>query len=373
MTTDGPPRNALERVSRLWRSRRRGTGSGAARWRAFRELCLARWRETVREPEVVVWSIIFPVVLSVGLGVAFRNRPTDVVHVAVAEGPRAERTATSLRASGGIEVLRLSDDAAAHALRMGRVALVVVAGPSGVTYRLDPTRPDSLVARARVDDVLQRGAGRRDVLPTRQEETSEPGARYIDFLIPGLLALNLMSGGMWGVGYHLVDMRIKKLLRRFMATPMRRADFMLAQMTLRVFSVFLEVTFLLAFAHLAFGVPVRGSLVAIFLLAALGALSFAGLGLVVAARATTIEKVSGLMNVVQMPMFICSGVFFSSERFPAAVQPLIQALPLTALVDALRAVILEGTGLLSQVQELGILCAWGLAAFAFGLIRFRWE
>jgi ABC-2 type transport system permease protein len=343
------------------------------RWDAFRALCLARLRETYRESEVIVWSIIFPVVLSVGLGIAFRNRPADIVPVAVVAEPASARLTAALRSAPGLRVIELGEAEAAQALRLGKVALIARATGDGVAYRLDPTRPDSLLARARVDDALQRDAGRRDALATRDEKVTEPGGRYIDFLIPGILGMNLMSGGMWGVGYHLVDMRIKKLLKRYLATPLRRSDFMLAQMSLRVVSVFFEVAFLLGFARLAFGVPVRGSIAAILLVAGLGALAFAGLGLAVASRAGTIEKVAGLMNLVQMPMFVCSGIFFSADRFPDVVQPLIRALPLTALIDALRAVILEGASLVSQGQEVAIVCAWGLASFAIGVWLFRWD
>jgi ABC-type multidrug transport system permease subunit len=334
---------------------------------------LGRWRETYREPEVIVWSFVFPLVLSIGLAIAFRDRPKETVQVAVVPGGRGNEAARVLEAASGIAVKRLDPSAAAHALRMGHVGLIVVPEEGRVTFRFDPTRPDSLLARSRVDDALQRAAGRADPVATQDERTTEPGARYIDFLIPGLLAMNLMGGGMWGVGYHLVDMRLKRLLRRLMATPMNRADFMLSQMVLRVAFVFGEVAFLLGFARLVFGVPVRGSLPAIFLVAALGALCFAGMGIAVASRAATIEKVTGLMNVVQMPMFITSGIFFSAERFPAVVQPFIQALPLTATVDALRAIILEGASLVSQAHEVAILLAWAVVSFAFGLTRFRWD
>jgi len=349
------------------------SSSRATRRRAFLALLLGRWRETYREPEVIIWSFVFPLVLSIGLAIAFRDRPKETVQVAVVPGASAEEAARTLESASGIAVKRLDATSAAHALRMGHVGLIVVPEQGGVVFRFDPTRPDSLLARSRVDDALQRAAGRADPLTTRDERTTEPGARYIDFLIPGLLAMNLMGGGMWGVGYHLVDMRLKRLLRRLMATPMNRADFMLSQMVLRVAFVFGEVTFLLAFARLVFGVPVRGSLLAIFLVAALGGLCFAGMGIAVASRAATIEKVTGLMNVVQMPMFIASGIFFSAERFPAVVQPFIQALPLTAAVDALRAIILEGASLASQADELAILLAWAVVSFAFGLTRFRWD
>jgi ABC-2 type transport system permease protein len=195
----------------------------------------------------------------------------------------------------------------------------------------------------------------------------------VDFLVPGLVGMNLMNAGMWGVGYVLVDMRIKRLLKRLLATPMRPADFMASVMTMRVLSTFLEVGFLLAFAALALAVPVRGSLAAVMAVALVGSLCFAGLGLAVACRARKIETASGLMNLVTLPMFVCSGVFFSVERFPQAVQPALRALPLTALNDALRAVTLEGAGFASQWPRLLVLVAWGVTSFVLGLRLFRWS
>jgi ABC-type multidrug transport system permease subunit len=242
-----------------------------------------------------------------------------------------------------------------------------------VEYRLDPSRPESALARHEADAALQRAAGRKDAFPAQTTEVQEPGSRYIDFLIPGLIGLGLMNGGMWGVGFNLVDMRIKRLLKRLLATPMRRADFMLAQMTLRVAASFVEVAFLLLFARLALGVPVLGAWPAILFVGALGALAFGGMGLLLASRAQRIETVMGLMNVVTLPMTIGSGVFFSVERFPVVVQPLIRALPLTALIDALRAVISEGAPLLSQATPLAILCGWGALSFVVGLRLFRWS
>ena len=182
-------------------------------------------------------------------------------------------------------------------------------------------------------------------MDSRDVVVSEPGGRYIDFLVPGLIGMNLMSAGLWGIGYALVDMRIKKLLRRLLATPMRAADFLAAQMFTRVLFTFVEVGYLLGFAWLVLGVPVRGSVAAVIAVSLLGSLCFAGLGLAVASRPRKIESVSGLMNLVMMPMFVGSGVFFSVDRFPAAVQPVLRALPLTALNDALRAVTLEGASL----------------------------
>jgi ABC-2 type transport system permease protein len=345
------------------------------RLRAFLALCQARLREYYREPEVLFWGFVFPVLLSGALAVAFRNRPPEPSRVVVQEGAQAARLVSALRNAPLVKVETLGKDDAARALRLGRADVVVV-GPSSagaaVVYRLDPSRPEADVARARVDDALQRAAGRKDPVPSREVAVSEPGGRYVDFLVPGLIGMNLMSAGMWGVGYALVDMRIKKLLRRLLATPMRPADFLAAQLATRVLFTFGEVGVLLAFAHAALGVPVRGSVVAVFAVGLTGALCFSGVGLAVACRAQKIETVSGLMNVVMMPMFVGSGVFFSVDRFPESVQPVLRALPLTALNDALRAVTLEGADIVTELPRLALVAAWGGLSFLFGLRFFRW-
>jgi len=350
--------------------------SDRTRLRAFLALCLARLREGYREPEVLFWAFVFPLLLSAALAVAFRDRPPEPSRAVVLRGAGTERLLSALRGAPLVVVEEAEAEEAARALRMGRADVVVSApaDPAGpVEVRLDPSRPEARIARSRVDDALQRAAGRADPVPFREVASSEPGGRYVDFLVPGLIGMNLMSAGMWGVGYALVDMRIKKLLKRLLATPMRPADFMLALMANRVVSTFLEVGALLGFASLALGVPVRGALASVLAVALLGAMSFAGLGLAVACRARKIETVSGLMNLVMMPMFVGSGVFFSVERFPDSAQAVLRLLPLTALNDALRAVTLEGAGLLSQWPQLVVLAAWGTVSFALGLRLFRWS
>jgi ABC-type multidrug transport system permease subunit len=341
---------------------------------AFRTLCVTRFREFRREPEAIFWSFVFPILLFLAMGLAFRNRPIETLPVAVVAGPRADSLMSALRASGRFKLTQAPQDEAYRALRLGKVALVVVPSEGGgVEYRLDPSRPESPLARQEADRVLQGDAGRKDALPTRETEVSEPGSRYIDFLIPGIIGLNLMSGGMWGVGFNLVDMRIKKLLKRLLATPMRRSDFMAAHMVVRLAFMFIEVTVLLLFGRFALGVPIAGSWPAIFLIGAIGSLSFGGMALLLAARATRIETIMGLMNAVTMPMMVCSGVFFSVERFPESVQPAIRALPLTALIDAMRSVVLEGAPLAAQTGRLALLAAWGAISFVVGLRLFRWS
>src|SRR2546426_4995965 len=335
-------------------------------------LVLARLAGRRREREVVFGGSVSPILLAVGLGAAFRTEPPDEIPGGVVAAAAPDRVVSPLPPAGGFRVVTISADEAADRLRLGKVALVVVPGLS-YEYRYDPTRPDSVLARQKVHDALERAAGRADPVEVHETLVTEPGARYIDFLIPGLLGMNIMSGGMWGVGFLLVDMRSRRLLKRLVATPMRRTDFLGAIMTSRMILVFGEMVLLLFFGWLVFGLVIRGSLVSITLLAVLGAFVFAGMGLLVACRTAKIETASGLMNLVMLPMFVCSGIFFSPNRFPVAVQPLIKALPLTALNDALRATILEGADLPSQAGRILLMLAWGLVSFAVALKIVRWN
>ncbi len=341
------------------------------RWPAYSQLLLARLRELMREPEVIFWVFFFPILLAAALGIAFRDRPPDKIFVAVVEHPDAQQLARTLSAAPPLEAEVISDREAARQFRLGKVALVVYPGES-FRYRYDPTRPDSLLARSLVDSALQKAAGRADPVNTRPDPVTEPGARYIDFLIPGLLGMNLMSGGMWGVGFALVDMRVKKLLKRLVATPMRRSDFLLALISSRLLLMLIQVVLLLLVGRVIFHMVIQGSLSSVVVVGGVGSICFSGLGLLVASRAQRIETVSGLMNLAMLPMFVLSGVFFSSERFPEAVQPLIRLLPLTALNDALRAVILEGAGLAAQGARLLVMAVWGALCYFLALRWFRW-
>jgi len=345
------------------------------RWSGYLHLLAARMRELQREPEIVFWVFVFPLLLALGLGIAFRNKPANVPVVALVAGPSAQPTLDLLQKSPAkvkAEILDSYD--ALNRFRLGKYDLVIIPdGKGGFEYRYDPARPESVLARSQVNDALQSVAGRKDPIPTSARISSEPGARYIDFLIPGLLGMNLMNSGMWGVGFALVDMRQRKLLKRFIATPMRRSDFLLALTSSRLILMIIEVGLLLGFGILVFHMRVLGSWSTILLLGGLGAVCFGGLGLLTASRAQKIETVSGLINLVMMPMWIFSGVFFSYERFPVAIHPFIKALPLTALNDALRATILEGASLHQQAVRLLILALWGGLSFVLALRWFRWS
>lgn len=342
------------------------------KYHPLKELLKARMREFVREPEAIFWVYGFPVLIAIGLGIAFSNRPVDRVFVDVQQHAIAEDVAGDLRQNPDFEVEVHPESECRDRLRLGKSLVVVIPGDS-FTYLFDPTRPESVLARMRVDDALQRAAGRLDPIPTEDRHVTEPGARYIDFLIPGLLGMNLLAGSLWGVGYVIVDMRVRKLLKRFIATPMKRAHFLIASIGGRMVFMVPEMVVILGAGVLLFGVPIRGNIFSIFFLVFLGATSFTGLGLLVASRAQKLETVSGLMNLIMLPMYLLSGVFFSPERFPDFMQIPIQALPLTQFNYALRDVVLEGASLASQTWRMGIIAAWGGVSFFFTLRWFRWN
>ncbi len=343
--------------------------------RPLMELTLARLREQLRQPEVLFWVFAFPLLLAVALGVAFRNRPPSPIRIAVAAEPGSRAAADSVGAllagTPRLAVAVLPASQAAERLRQGSVALVVVPG-NPVVYRWDSTRADSRTARLVTDDALQSALGRKSVRAVADRTVMARGSRYIDFLIPGLLGMDLMGTGMWGLGYAVVDARKRRLMKRLLASPMRRSQYLLSFVLARLALLGPEVMVLIGFAMLAFGVPMRGSLAGFAVVAVIGALCFAGLGLLTASRARTVEMVSGLMNLVMMPMWVLSGVFFSSANFPAAMQPFIKALPLTALNDALRGIMLDGASLAALAGPVAICVAWGVVSLAVALKIFRW-
>jgi ABC-type multidrug transport system permease subunit len=340
---------------------------------ALWELTLTRWRSFFREPSAVFWTFGFPLLLAIALGLAFRNRPPDPVDVAVESGsPEAERLFAALKKSPEVRARLLSPADAAEARRSGKVSVVVIA-TTPRTYSWDPTRPEARLARAIVDDLLQRADGRADPTAVADARVSAPGSRYIDFLIPGMLGMGLMQSGLWGIGFVIVEMRTRKLIKRMIATPMRRSHFLLAFVFMRALFLVVELPVLLGFGSGVFGVPFRGSVALVVALSILGSFTFAGLGLLVASRATNTQTVGGLINLVTIPMFLFSGVFFSSARFPEVMQPYIRLLPLTALNDALRAVMLDGAGIAQLGRPILVVTVWGLAAFAVALRVFRWR
>jgi ABC-2 type transport system permease protein len=335
------------------------------------ELTKARLREFFREPSMIFWVFGFPILMAVGLGLAFRSQPPEKPAVAVL-APEDSAAASALLASDAVLAVRVPEAEALRDLARTKYALVLDLREREPVYRYDAASSSARLARALTDAELETAAGRRDLLSPRDEPQTLPGTRYIDFLVPGLIGMNVMGSSVWGVGYSLVVARKRKLLRRFAVTAMRRSHYLLSYFFSRLVFLVLELTVLVVFGALAFGTLVQGSFAALVIAALLGAAAFAGLGLLVGARLDNTEAANGWMNFIQLPMFVLSGAYFSNARFPEWMQPAIQALPLTALVDALRLIYNEGAGLTRLLPELAILLAWAVVTFVLSARMFRW-
>jgi ABC transporter DrrB family efflux protein len=333
------------------------------------QLTMTRFRLFLREPEAIFWIFVFPILLAVGLGIAFRNRPADVLQV----GATTTQLTQALAADKGLTATTVDERAGTRALATGSILLLAIQKSDGVAYKYDDTNPDARTARLLADRAIQTAAGRREAVHVGNQLVHETGARYIDFVVPGLLGMNLMGSAIWGMGFSIVEARQKKLLKRLVASPMSRWQYLASYLLSRLAMLVIEVVAFLGFARWVFGVPFRGSMWQLGFLCVLTSLAFSAIGLLVASRAKTMEAASGLMNLVMLPMWILSRVFFSATRFPAVIQPVVRALPLTAAIDALRGNMLQGINLGQLMAPIGILLAWLTLAFAVSLRIFRWR
>jgi ABC-2 type transport system permease protein len=333
------------------------------------QLTSTRFRIFFREPEAIFWIFVFPILLAIGLGIAFRNRPAEVLRVAAT----TTQLTHALNADKGLSASTLDEASGVRALAIGRIVLFAVQTPAGVTYRYDSTNPDGRAAQLLADNAIQSAEGRRNAVPVSSQLVQETGSRYIDFVVPGLLGMNLLGSAVWGLGFAIVEARQKKLLKRLVASPMPRWQYLASFLLSRLLLLVIEVAAFLGFSRLVFGVPFRGSLWQLGLLCVLASVSFSALGLLISSRAKTMEAASGLMNLAMLPMWILSGIFFSADRFPAVLQPFVRALPLTAAIDALRANMLQGATLNHLIEPVAVLLAWLIVPFAISLRIFRWR
>ncbi len=333
------------------------------------QLTMVRFRLFLREPEAVFWIFIFPILLAAGLGLAFRNRPADVLQVSAT----TTQLTQALAADKGLTASTMNEADGTRALATGSILLLAIQTADGVAYKFDETNPDARTARLIADRAIQTAAGRHEAVHARNQLVHETGARYIDFVVPGLLGMNLMGSAIWGLGFSIVESRQKKLLKRLVASPMPRWQYLASYLLSRLAMLVIEVAAFLGFARLVFGVPFRGPLWQLAFLCVLTSLAFTAVGLLVSSRARTMEAASGLMNLVMLPMWILSGVFFSASRFPAIIQPFVRVLPLTAAIDAFRGNMLQGMSLGQLAIPMAILLAWLVFPFAIALRVFRWR
>lgn len=338
------------------------------------QLCLSRLREFIRQPDVIFWTYGFPLLMLLAMGLAFRNTGPAPIAIDVI-GPRADAVATLLNKPPNRLAIVGDPIEWKKRLQSGKTSVVVVTSEEEGRFEFwsEPSRAESQLARATVEAALLRERSPASALQITDARLDEVGTRYIDFFVPGMLALNLMGGGLWGVGYVIVDMRIRKLLKRLMATPMKRWHFLLSVVIVRLLFSVCEVAVILLFSYFAFGVVCRGSLLELSVVMTIGGATFGGIGLLLASRVKSAQAIGGLMNLIMLPMWIVGGVFFSSERFPDQIQPVLKSLPFVAMVDSLRAIMMDGESIRTLAVPIAVMTVWGVVCTVIALKIFRWR
>ncbi len=367
------------------------------------QLTLALFREIIREPGVLFWGILFPILMSLGLGLAFTKKADVVRKVAVSRFSDISYPETSeiyrfleLRCTkhqpeAEDEIwweYEIKDDKLGNTLflfyemdwneamvmlKRGTVNLILKSNNGKTEYHFDPVNSDAELTYLKLRNII--GSG--EILSVGNNSEIQPmtitGTRYIDFLVPGLITMGVMMSSMWGISYGIIEKRSKKLLRRLVATPMKKSHFLIALITVRITMNFIEALVLILFALITFNMTIQGSISALILIFIAGNIAFAGIAVFASSHTSNTEVGNGLINAVVMPMMILSGIFFSYHNFPDWSVKIIQMLPLTMLTDGIRSIFNEGAGYNEVAIPVLVLSATGIIFFSAGLRIFKWH
>ena len=378
------------------------------RWFASKQmgqLVVAHFKEIIRQPAVIFWGIIFPILISLGLGLAFTQQAEIERTVAIISevNPAGSQGATGridqfLDAhatrieSGGGDIARyrltIADDQTGNTrfvfvvtdwqqamklIKRGNISLIITEENQEIRYHFDPANPEAQITYFKLFRILSGEAPPEAMISQNIDPLTVEGSRYIDFLIPGLIAIGVMMSCMWGISYGMIEKRSKKMLRRMVATPMRKSHFLIALMAVRIAMNFIEAGLLFLFAWFAFDISIQGNITALFVIFIAGNIAFGGIAILTSSHTANTEIGNGLINAVVLPMSVVSGIFFSYHNFPDWTIPVIEKLPLTLLADGVRSIFIEGAGFPETVFPAIILFAIGVCFFSVGLRVFKWH
>ena len=350
-------------------------------------------KEFYREPGIIFWAILFPILMAWGLGLAFTKKTELIRTIALVDEQNSlasyegfgqffislnQENGTPLIKKIGNEKLGVTTyqfeksdwQESILMLKRGKISMIMELVNDSITYHFDPLNPEAQLAYLQITSAFNNNE--KDIASANISPLTQTGTRYIDFLVPGLMAMSIMMSCMWGISYSLIDKRMKKLLRRMVATPMKKANFLFAQFVARLILNFMESALLFLFAYLYFDISLQGNWLALILMLLAGNLSFTGIAILVSSRTSNTQIGNGLINLVVMPMMILSGIFFSYHNFPDWAINVIQKLPLTILADNIRSIFIEGAGLVEIVTPFLLLIGIGVTAFVSGLRVYKW-
>lgn len=369
------------------------------------QLTSALFREIIREPGVLFWGILFPILMSLGLGIAFTKKADVLRKVAVissVERPVNDNNTGVLSGFLNAKCERnnptekdtyhwkyvikdeklgnsiflfyeMGWDEAMKLLKRGTINVLLLEKEGSAEYHFDPMNPDAQLTYLKLRSIIGGGEIKKIISNAEIKPLTVTGTRYIDFLVPGLIAMGVMMSSMWGISYGLIEKRSKKLLRRLVATPMKKSHFLIALITVRITMNFIESLVLFVFALFAFKMTIQGDITALILMFIAGNIAFAGIAVFVSSNTSNTEVGNGLINFVVFPMMVLSGIFFSYQNFPDWSIPVIKRLPLTTLTDGIRSIFNEGAGYHEVTVPILILTATGVIFFSAGLKIFKWH
>ena len=335
----------------------------------------SRWREFKREPSAMFWVVTMPLLWITVLGFAFSNPRPERYGVGMLPEMKQDSAMQVLQKDPNIKPYFLDEKEIETLFRRGEIVLEISRTPANeIEYTLDSANPESMRAKDYVDRVIQVSAGRKDVVPTIRAQREVLGGRYVDFLIPGILALSIMTSSLFGVGMTIVSNRRENLLKRYLATPMNPSTYIVSHIFGRFMVLFFEFLTIVVYSGFIFDFKVHGSFIDFVLFSVLGAASFTAITLLCASRTRSMPFIAGLLNLVSIPMMLLSGVFFSKTNFPDAMRAFVDYLPLTALVDGLRKIALEDQSLFSMtlLPETLILVVYMVGATFLAKTIFKW-
>jgi ABC-2 type transport system permease protein len=369
------------------------------------QLILALFREIIREPGVLFWGILFPILMSLGLGLAFTKKADVIRKVAIINNSEISGVTSvnsvvadflqkhceknlkeekeEWRWKCVIKDEKLGNsiflfynlrwDEGMKLLKRGTINVLVAGFKDSVEYHFDPMNSDAELTYLKLSSIVGKG----EILDVKAGSEIKPltikGTRYIDFLVPGLITMGVMMSCMWGISYGIIEKRSKKLLRRLVATPMKKSHFLIALIAVRTTMNLIESLVLLLFSLFAFKLSIQGDLTALIILYLAGNIAFSGIAVFVSSHTSNTEVGNGLINFVVMPMMVLSGIFFSYHNFPDWSIGVIKNLPLTMLTDGIRSIFNEGAGYSEIALPVLILTATGVVLFSAGLKIFKWH
>ncbi len=360
------------------------------------QLIIIHLKELIREPGVIFWGIGFPLLIAWGLGIAFSRESTTETKIPIlsyssdskltgfisenASESWLSDSVFSYNVSIDDEVfgkniyhfIPLSKEKAITGMKKGKYPLMLEPSKDSIYYHLDPSNPDARLLQLQLSSLFDQQKSDKKLTGKNIIKLEMQGTRYIDFLVPGLIGMTIMMACMWGISYTIIERRKGNMLRRMVATPLKKRNLLIAHMSARLSMNFLEALILVIFARYYFDLKVQGSWLALFLVFIAGNIAFTGIAFLLSSRTSNTEIGNAFVNLVTMPMLILSGIFFSYQNFPDWAIPFIEKLPLTMMADSFRSIINEGATLPDVMDNFLILGIGGVITFFVGLRVFKW-